>query len=49
MAYLDDPETQRANMAYIKASMDAPMLEKSMSLTSQGAGVTIKMSMPYMK
>ncbi len=28
MAHIDDPQTQKANLAYIKASMDAPLLEK---------------------
>ena len=28
MAHIDDPQTQRANMAYIKTAMDAPLLEK---------------------
>ncbi len=28
MAHIDDPQTQRANTAYIKTAMDAPMLEK---------------------
>lgn len=32
MAYIDDPETQRANSKYIKASMDAPLLEKEHEL-----------------
>ena len=32
MAYIDDPETQRANLAYIKTSMKAPMLEKEHEL-----------------
>jgi len=28
MAYVDDPETQRANLSYIRASMRAPMLSR---------------------
>ncbi|SDG50077.1 MULTISPECIES: RNA polymerase factor sigma-32 [Thalassobaculum] len=28
MAYIDDPETQRANIAFIKASMKEPLLER---------------------
>ncbi len=28
MVYIDDPETQRANLKYIKNAMDAPILEK---------------------
>jgi RNA polymerase sigma-32 factor len=28
MAYIDDPETQRANLGFIKASMAAPLLER---------------------
>ena len=28
MAHIDDPSTQKANLAYIKTSMNAPMLEK---------------------
>ncbi|MAY99168.1 MAG: RNA polymerase factor sigma-32 [Micavibrio sp.] len=28
MAHIDDPDTQKANLAYIKTSMNAPMLEK---------------------
>lgn len=28
MAYIDDPQTQKANLKYIRQSMDAPMLEK---------------------
>ncbi len=28
MAYIDDPETQRANVAFIKASMKEPLLER---------------------
>ncbi|MBV6633314.1 MAG: RNA polymerase factor sigma-32 [Alphaproteobacteria bacterium] len=28
MAYIDDPETQRANLAYIKASMNEPLLSR---------------------
>ena len=28
MAYLDDPNTQRANLTYIKASMREPLLER---------------------
>ncbi|GJL84548.1 MAG: RNA polymerase factor sigma-32 [Micavibrio sp.] len=32
MAHIDDPQTQRANTAYIKTAMDAPMLEKDHEL-----------------
>jgi len=32
MAHLDDPQTRRANMDYIRDSMDAPMLEKEHEL-----------------
>lgn len=32
MAYIDDPQTQRANMDYIRTSMNAPMLEKDHEL-----------------
>lgn len=32
MAYIDDPQTQKANLAYIKTSMDAPLLEKEHEL-----------------
>lgn len=32
MAHIDDPQTQKANLAYIKASMDAPLLEKEHEL-----------------
>lgn len=32
MAYIDDPQTQKANMAYIKTSMNEPMLEKEHEL-----------------
>lgn len=32
MAYIDDPQTQKANMDYIKQSMDAPLLEKEHEL-----------------
>ncbi len=32
MAHIDDPQTQKANMAYIKTSMSAPMLEKEHEL-----------------
>ena len=28
MAYVDDPETQRANLGYIRASMREPMLSR---------------------
>lgn len=28
MAHIDDPQTQKANLAYIKTSMEAPLLEK---------------------
>ena len=28
MAHLDDPQTQRANLAYIKASMSEPLLSR---------------------
>ena len=28
MAYLDDPETRRANVSYIKSSMNEPLLER---------------------
>lgn len=28
MAYIDDPKTQKANLQYIKTSMNAPLLEK---------------------
>ncbi|MCB1562789.1 MAG: RNA polymerase factor sigma-32 [Alphaproteobacteria bacterium] len=30
MAHIDDPQTQQANKAYIRQSMDAPLLEKEM-------------------
>lgn len=30
MAYLDDPETQRANLSFIKASMSQPMLSRDL-------------------
>jgi len=32
MAHIDDPTTQRANMRYIRASMDEPMLERAHEL-----------------
>jgi len=32
MAYIDDPETQKANLKYIKSSMNAPLLEKDHEL-----------------
>jgi RNA polymerase sigma-32 factor len=32
MAHIDDPQTQAANMKYIRASMDEPMLEKEHEL-----------------
>lgn len=32
MAYLDDPTTQQANMRYIRAAMDEPLLEKEHEL-----------------
>ncbi len=32
MAYIDDPQTQKANMDFIKTSMDAPLLEKDHEL-----------------
>ena len=32
MAYIDDPQTQKANMDYIRTAMDAPMLEKDHEL-----------------
>ena len=32
MAHIDDPQTQKANLKYIKASMNAPMLEKEHEL-----------------
>lgn len=32
MAYIDDPETQKANLEYIKTSMNAPLLEKEHEL-----------------
>jgi RNA polymerase sigma-32 factor len=32
MAYIDDPQTQRANLEYIRTSMNAPMLEKEHEL-----------------
>jgi RNA polymerase sigma-32 factor len=32
MAHIDDPQTQRANMDYIRASMNEPMLEKEHEL-----------------
>ena len=32
MAYLDDPTTQQANLRYIRAAMDEPMLEKEHEL-----------------
>lgn len=32
MAYIDDPQTQKANMAYIRTSMNEPMLEKEHEL-----------------
>lgn len=33
MAYIDDPQTQKANSAYIRASMNAPVLEKDHELS----------------
>lgn len=33
MAYIDDPQTQKANLEYIRASMNAPMLEREHELT----------------
>lgn len=32
MAYIDDPQTQKANMEYIKTSMNEPLLEKDHEL-----------------
>ena len=32
MAHIDDPQTQKANMDYIRASMNAPLLEKEHEL-----------------
>lgn len=32
MSYIDDPQTQRANMAYIRGAMNEPMLEKDHEL-----------------
>ena len=32
MAYIDDPETQKANLEYIRTSMNEPMLEKEHEL-----------------
>ncbi len=32
MAYIDDPQTQRANMAYIRGAMNEPLLEKDHEL-----------------
>lgn len=32
MTYIDDPQTQKANMEYIRTSMDAPLLEKEEEL-----------------
>lgn len=32
MAHIDDPQTQKANMEFIKTSMDAPLLEKDHEL-----------------
>lgn len=32
MTYIDDPETQKANLAYIKTSMNEPLLEKEHEL-----------------
>jgi len=32
MAYIDDPQTQKANMAYIKGAMNEPLLEKEHEL-----------------
>lgn len=32
MAYIDDPQTQKANMDYIRSSMNQPMLEKEHEL-----------------
>lgn len=32
MAYIDDPQTQRANLGYIKSSMNEPLLEKEHEL-----------------
>ena len=32
MAYIDDPQTQKANMDYIRASMNEPLLEKDHEL-----------------
>ncbi|MEZ5813262.1 MAG: RNA polymerase factor sigma-32 [Alphaproteobacteria bacterium] len=32
MAYIDDPQTQKANMDYIRSSMNEPMLEKEHEL-----------------
>ncbi len=32
MAYIDDPQTQKANLAYIRTSMNEPMLEKDHEL-----------------
>lgn len=32
MSHIDDPQTQKANMDYIKTSMDAPLLEKEHEL-----------------
>jgi RNA polymerase sigma-32 factor len=33
MAYIDDPTTQQANMRYIRAAMDEPLLEKEYELS----------------
>ncbi|MGB4106927.1 MAG: RNA polymerase factor sigma-32 [Alphaproteobacteria bacterium] len=33
MAHIDDPHTQKANLHYIRASMNAPMLEREHELT----------------
>ncbi len=33
MAHIDDPHTQKANLQYIRTSMNAPMLEKEHELT----------------
>ena len=32
MAYIDDPETQKANLKYIQDSMNEPLLEKEHEL-----------------
>ena len=32
MAYIDDPQTQKANLSYIKTAMNAPLLEKEHEL-----------------